>query len=68
MVLQLYLKDNKNPGLIGYFQSNVSLSPGLQFGELNHVMKRLKQVKTDPFSGMYRYVPAQNVDAFLSSI
>jgi endothelin-converting enzyme/putative endopeptidase len=64
--LQLYLKDNKNPGLIdGSPQSNVSLSPGPQFGEPNHVMKRLKQVKTDPHSpGMYRaYVPL-NVDAF----
>jgi predicted metalloendopeptidase len=60
----LYLKDNKNPGLIdGFTQSNVSLFLGPQFGEQNHVTKRSK---TDPHSpGMYRaYVPTQNVDAF----
>jgi predicted metalloendopeptidase len=40
--LQLYLKD-KSPGLIdGFTQSNVSLFLGPQFGEQNHVTKRLK--------------------------
>jgi endothelin-converting enzyme/putative endopeptidase len=67
--LQL-LKENKSPGLIdGFTQSNVSLFLGPQFGEQNHVTKRLKSSKkTDPHSpGMYRaYVPTQNVDAFLS--
>jgi hypothetical protein len=44
MVLQLYLKDNKNPGLIdGFYPEQRFLSPGLQFGELNHVMKDPKQ-------------------------
>jgi endothelin-converting enzyme/putative endopeptidase len=54
--LQLYLKENKSPGLIdGFTQSNVSLFLGPQFGEQNHVTKRLKSSKTDPHSpGMYR--------------
>jgi endothelin-converting enzyme/putative endopeptidase len=62
--LQLYLKENKSPGLIdGFTQSNVSLFLGPQFGE-HHVTKIKNQVKNGPtFSGMYR-VPTQNVDAF----
>jgi predicted metalloendopeptidase len=46
---------------MGSPQSNVSLFLGPQFGEQNHVMKRLKSSKTDPHSpGMYRaYVPTQ---------
>jgi predicted metalloendopeptidase len=52
---------------MGSPQSNVSLFLGPQFGEQNHVTKRLKSSKTDPHSpGMYRaYVPTQNVDAFI---
>jgi endothelin-converting enzyme/putative endopeptidase len=65
--LQLYLKENKSPGLIdGFTQSNVSLFLGPQFGEQNHVTKIKNQVKNGPtFSGMYPYVPTQNVDAFI---
>jgi hypothetical protein len=38
--LQLYLKENGNPGLIdGYTQSNVSLFLGQRFGVLNLVKR-----------------------------
>jgi endothelin-converting enzyme/putative endopeptidase len=65
--LQLYLRKIKVGLIDGFTQSNVSLFLGPQFGEQNHVTKRLKSSKTDPHSpGMYRaYVPTQNVDAFI---
>jgi endothelin-converting enzyme/putative endopeptidase len=68
--LQLYLKENKSPDLSMVHPSNVSLFLGPQFGEQNHVTKRLKSSKTDPHSpGMYRaYVPTQNVDAFILTL
>ena len=66
--LQLYLKENKNPGLIDGF------TPEQRFFIAWTTVWRTKsrdeaiksQVKTDPHSpGMYRaYVPVQNVDAF----
>jgi hypothetical protein len=65
MMVTIVFKDNKIRTYQGT-QSNVSLFLGPQFGEQNHVMKRLKPSKTDTFSGMYRaYVPTQNVDAFI---
>ncbi len=66
--LQLYLKENKNPGLID------GLTPEQRFFISWATVWRSKsrdeaiknQVKTDPHSpGMYRsYVPLQNIDAF----
>ncbi|EIA09873.1 M13 family metallopeptidase [Flavobacterium frigoris] len=66
--LQLYLKENKNPGLID------GLTPEQRFFISWATVWRTKsrdeaiknQVKTDPHSpGMYRsYVPMQNIDAF----
>ncbi|SDW05184.1 M13 family metallopeptidase [Flavobacterium degerlachei] len=66
--LQLYLKENKNPGLIN------GLTPEQRFFISWATVWRTKsrdeaiknQVKTDPHSpGMYRsYVPMQNIDAF----
>jgi putative endopeptidase len=66
--LQLYLKENENPGLID------GLTPEQRFFISWATVWRTKsrdeaiknQVKTDPHSpGMYRsYVPVQNIDAF----
>jgi putative endopeptidase len=66
--LQLYLKENKSPGLID------GLTPEQRFFISWATVWRTKsrdeaiknQVKTDPHSpGMYRsYVPMQNIDAF----
>jgi putative endopeptidase len=66
--LQLYLKENENPGLID------GLTPEQRFFISWATVWRSKsrdeaiknQVKTDPHSpGMYRsYVPMQNIDAF----
>lgn len=69
--LQLYLKENKNPGLID------GLTPEQRFFISWATVWRTKsrdeaiknQVKTDPHSpGMYRsYVPMQNIDAFYNA-
>jgi predicted metalloendopeptidase len=40
--LQLYLKENGNPGLIDGYTPEQRLCLGLQSGDLKHVMKRLK--------------------------
>ena len=66
--LQLYLKENGNPGLIdGYTPEQrffISWSTIWRTKSRDEAIKN--QVKTDPHSpGMYRaYVPIQNVDAF----
>ena len=66
--LQLYLKDNGNPGLIdGYTPEQrffISWATIWRTKARDEAIKN--QVKTDPHSpGMYRaYVPLQNVDAF----
>ena len=66
--LQLYLKENSNPGLIdGYTPEQrfyISWSTVWRSKMRDEALKNL--VKTDPHSpGMYRgYVPLQNVDAF----
>jgi putative endopeptidase len=66
--LQLYLKENGNPGLIdGYTPEQrffISWSTIWRSKMRDEALKN--QVKTDPHSpGMYRaYVPLQNVDAF----
>lgn len=66
--LQLYLKDNKNPGLIDGFTPEqrffIAWTTVWRTKSRDEAIKN--QVKTDPHSpGMYRaYVPAQNVDAF----
>ncbi len=66
--LQLYLKENGNPGLIdGYTPEQrffISWSTIWRSKMRDEALK--SQVKTDPHSpGMYRaYVPLQNVDAF----
>ena len=69
--LQLYLKENGNPGLIdGYSPEQrffISWSTIWRSKMRDEALKN--QVKTDPHSpGMYRaYVPIQNVDAFYSA-
>lgn len=69
--LQLYLKENGNPGLIdGYTPEQrffISWSTIWRSKMRDEALKN--QVKTDPHSpGMYRaYVPIQNVDAFYSA-
>jgi putative endopeptidase len=66
--LQLYLKDNKNPGLIDGFTPEqrffIAWTTVWRTKSRDEAIKN--QVKTDPHSpGMYRaYVPIQNVDAF----
>ena len=66
--LQLYLKENPNPGLIdGYTPEQrffISWATVWRSKMRDEALKN--QVKTDPHSpGMYRaYVPLQNVDAF----
>tara|TARA_R110000868_G_scaffold285081_1_gene545557 strand:- start:4835 stop:6898 length:2064 start_codon:yes stop_codon:yes gene_type:complete len=66
--LQLYLKDNKNPGLIDGFTPQqrffIAWTTVWRTKSRDEALKN--QVKTDPHSpGMYRaYVPIQNVDAF----
>ncbi|MEZ7499257.1 M13 family metallopeptidase [Flavobacterium sp. Arc3] len=66
--LQLYLKDNKNPGLIDGFTPEqrffIAWTTVWRTKSRDEAIKN--QVKTDPHSpGMYRaYVPVQNVDAF----
>ena len=66
--LQLYLKENPNPGLIDGFTPEqrffISWSTVWRSKMRDEALKN--QVKTDPHSpGMYRaYVPLQNVDAF----
>jgi endothelin-converting enzyme/putative endopeptidase len=66
--LQLYLKENKNPGLIDGFTPEqrffISWTTVWRTKSRDEAIKN--QVKTDPHSpGMYRaYVPVQNVDAF----
>ncbi|NRS88018.1 endothelin-converting enzyme/putative endopeptidase [Flavobacterium sp. 7E] len=66
--LQLYLKENKNPGLIDGFTPEqrffISWATVWRTKMRDEAIKN--QVKTDPHSpGMYRaYVPVQNVDAF----
>ena len=69
--LQLYLKENGNPGLIDGFTPEqrffISWSTIWRSKMRDEALKN--QVKTDPHSpGMYRaYVPIQNVDAFYSA-
>lgn len=69
--LQLYLKQNGNPGLIdGYTPEQrffISWATIWRTKSRDEAIKN--QVKTDPHSpGMYRaYVPLQNVDAFYSA-
>ncbi|MBF0694031.1 MAG: M13 family metallopeptidase [Flavobacterium sp.] len=66
--LQLYLKENGNPGLIDGFTPDqrffISWATIWRTKMRDEAIKN--QVKTDPHSpGMYRaYVPLQNVDAF----
>jgi endothelin-converting enzyme/putative endopeptidase len=66
--LQLYLKENKNPGLLDGFTPEqrffIAWTTVWRTKSRDEAIKN--QVKTDPHSpGMYRaYVPAQNVDAF----
>ncbi|EIA09874.1 M13 family metallopeptidase [Flavobacterium frigoris] len=66
--LQLYLKENKNPGLIDGFTPEqrffIAWTTVWRTKSRDEAIKN--QVKTDPHSpGMYRaYVPVQNVDAF----
>ncbi|AXB55864.1 M13 family metallopeptidase [Flavobacterium fluviale] len=66
--LQLYLKENGNPGLIDGFTPEqrffISWATVWRTKTRDEAIKN--QVKTDPHSpGMYRaYVPIQNVDAF----
>lgn len=66
--LQLYLKQNGNPGLIDGFTPEqrffISWATVWRTKSRDEAIKN--QVKTDPHSpGMYRaYVPIQNVDAF----
>jgi endothelin-converting enzyme/putative endopeptidase len=66
--LQLYLKENGNPGLIdGYTPEQrcfISWSTIWRTKSRDEAIKN--QVKTDPHSpGMYRsYVPLQNIDTF----
>jgi putative endopeptidase len=66
--LQLFLKENKNPGLIDGFTPEqrffISWSTVWRSKMRDEAIKN--QVKTDPHSpGMYRaYVPLQNVDTF----
>ncbi|OCB75392.1 M13 family metallopeptidase [Flavobacterium crassostreae] len=66
--LQLYLKENKNPGLIDGFTPEqrffISWATVWRTKSRDEAIKN--QVKTDPHSpGKYRaYVPAQNMDAF----
>jgi len=66
--LQLYLKENGNPGLIDGFTPEqrffISWATVWRTKTRDEAIK--SQVKTDPHSpGMYRaYVPIQNVDAF----
>ncbi|WP_338409557.1 M13 family metallopeptidase [uncultured Flavobacterium sp.] len=66
--LQIYLKQNGNPGLINGFTPEqrffISWSTIWRSKMRDEALKN--QVKTDPHSpGMYRaYVPLQNVDAF----
>ncbi len=66
--LQLYLKENGNPGLIDGFTPEqrffISWATVWRTKSRDEAIKN--QVKTDPHSpGMYRaYVPIQNVDAF----
>lgn len=66
--LQIYLKENGNPGLIDGFTPEqrffISWSTIWRSKMRDEAIKN--QVKTDPHSpGMYRaYVPLQNVDAF----
>ncbi len=66
--LQLYLKENGNPGLIdGYTpEQRFFISWGTIWRTKMRDEAIKNQVKTDPHSpGMYRaYVPLQNVDAF----
>jgi putative endopeptidase len=69
--LQIYLKENGNPGLIDGFTPEqrffISWSTIWRSKMRDEAIKN--QVKTDPHSpGMYRaYVPLQNVDAFYNS-
>jgi predicted metalloendopeptidase len=69
--LQLYLKENGNPGLIdGYTPEQrffISWATIWRSKMRDEALKN--QVKTDPHSpGMYRaYVPIQNVDSFYSA-
>lgn len=69
--LQLYLKENGNPGLIdGYTPEQrffISWATIWRTKARDEAIKN--QVKTDPHSpGMYRaYVPLQNVDAFYTA-
>jgi putative endopeptidase len=66
--LQLYLRENKNPGLIDGFTPEqrffIAWTTVWRTKSRDEAIKN--QVKTDPHSpGMYRaYVPIQNVDAF----
>jgi len=66
--LQLYLKENNNPGLIDGFTPEqrffIAWTTVWRTKSRDEAIKN--QVKTDPHSpGMYRaYVPVQNVDAF----
>jgi predicted metalloendopeptidase len=62
--LQLYLKENGNPGLINGLTPEQLLFLGQPFGELNHVMKLQNQVKTDPHSPGCTPCTLQNIDAF----
>ncbi len=69
--LQIYLKENGNPGFIDGFTPEqrffISWSTIWRSKMRDEAIKN--QVKTDPHSpGMYRaYVPLQNVDAFYNS-
>jgi predicted metalloendopeptidase len=69
--LQIYLKENGNPGLIDGFTPEqrffISWSTVWRTKMRDEAIKNL--VKTDPHSpGMYRgYVPLQNVDAFYAA-
>ena len=66
--LQLYLKENKNPGLIDGFtpEQRLFISWATIWRSKMRDEALKNQVKTDPHSpGMYRaYVPIQNLDTF----
>jgi endothelin-converting enzyme/putative endopeptidase len=61
--LQLYLKENKSRTYRWVHPEQRFFISWTTVWRTNHVTKRLKSSKTDPFSPWY--VPTQNVDAFI---
>jgi endothelin-converting enzyme/putative endopeptidase len=66
--LQLYLKENKNPGIIDGFtaEQRFFISWAIVWRTKSRRSDKKNQVKTDPHSpGIYHsYVPLKNIDAF----